>query len=100
MASGGGRLGGRDDGVRGRVMQGRYSKMRGGRLSANRWELLDDEEEQVGGDKGEATGERDGTPRGNSGAREMEVEGVGDREGTPRVNSVAREMEVEGVGGN
>jgi hypothetical protein len=100
MASGGGRLGGRDDGSRGRVVQGRYSKMRDGRLSVNRWEVLDDEDEQVSGDKGEATVGRNEMTSGESGAREMEVEGTGERNGTPRANNVAREMVVDGVGGN
>jgi hypothetical protein len=79
MASGGGRSMGREDSARGRVLHGRYSKMRDGRLSGNRWELLD-EEEQGGGGKDGATEGRDGTLRGKSGEREMEVEGVGGNE--------------------
>jgi hypothetical protein len=74
--------------------------MRDGRLSVNRWEVLDDEDEQVSGDKGEATVERNEMTSGESGAREMEVEGTGERNGTPRANNVAREMVVDGVGGN
>ncbi len=99
MASGGGRLGGREDGGRGRVVQGRYSKMRDGRLSTNRWELLDDEDGQGGGEKGEENGGRNGISSGEGGAREMEVEGTGERIGTPRTDRTVREGTVDGMSG-
>ncbi len=45
--SGDGVEGGRDGGPRRNVLHGRYDKLREGRLSGNRWEVLENDNESV-----------------------------------------------------
>ncbi len=58
QGSGSGR-GGSDNSGRGRVLNGRYSLMRDGKFSGNRWEILENESEN-GDDRRETASSRKG----------------------------------------
>ncbi len=51
--------GGRDGGSRRNVLQGRYDKLREGRMSGNRWEVLENDSESVEGRRDGTTERRD-----------------------------------------
>jgi hypothetical protein len=75
--SGDGGGGGRDGGQRRSVFQGRYDKLREGRVSGNRWEVLENDSESVDSRR-EGTGERreasDSTDGRNRNVEMVEVE--------------------------
>jgi hypothetical protein len=66
--------GGRTNSVRGKVMQGRYSKMQEGRFSGNRWSVLGDE--SAGDGRNKEVGRRADGEGGSGRSAGMDVEEI------------------------
>jgi hypothetical protein len=68
---------GERSGGRGQVLQGRYSKMRDGRFSGNRWEVLENEDEEVVEKRGERREGGEMSDENGDRSSNMETEGTG-----------------------
>jgi hypothetical protein len=71
--SGEGGEGGRDGGSRRNVLQGRYDKLREGRMSGNRWEVLENDSESGEGRRDGMTERRDAGDNGDGRNRNVEM---------------------------